>query len=89
MATFTQLRDLYSFPGFVADTHVRGLFGDPYAVVIPLRRRSKKPPAASAASSITRSTTKPLATSATSMPEDDASTFTSPFDASTAERVMP
>jgi hypothetical protein len=42
MSQFTQLRDLYSFPGFAPATHVHGVFGDPYAVVIPLRRRQKK-----------------------------------------------
>jgi hypothetical protein len=37
----TRLRDLYAFPGFVPAATIRGVFGDPYAVVIPLRRRTE------------------------------------------------
>ncbi len=42
MAIFKLLHDLYRFPGFVPLAQVRGLFGDPHAVVITLRRRRKK-----------------------------------------------
>jgi hypothetical protein len=42
MAKFKQLRDLYRFPGFVPQPRIRGIFGDPLAVVITLRRRRKK-----------------------------------------------
>ena len=42
MAKFKQLRDLYQFPGFVPSPRIRGLFGDPIAVVIRLHRRPKK-----------------------------------------------
>ena len=42
MAKFKQLRDLYRFPGFVPLARLRGIFGDPRAVVITLRRRRKK-----------------------------------------------
>jgi hypothetical protein len=45
MAQFTQLRDHYAFPGFRPAAHIHGIFGDPYAVIIPLRRLRKKPPA--------------------------------------------
>jgi hypothetical protein len=89
MATFTRLRDFYSFPGFKPATHVRGLFGDPYAVVIPLRRGSKKRPAAFAAPFTARTTTKPRARSEISTPAGDASTSRCPFVASPAACVMP
>jgi transposase len=42
MANFTRLYDFYSFPGFVPAASIRGIFGDPYAVVVTLRRRRKK-----------------------------------------------
>ena len=45
MATTRQLRDVYRFPGFEPLATVRGIFGDPYAVVVSLQRRRKKPPA--------------------------------------------
>ena len=47
MANFKQLRDLYRFPGFVPQDRVRGIFGDPMAVIISLRRVRKKRSAAS------------------------------------------
>jgi len=48
MAKFKKLHDLYRFPGFVPQTTIRGVFGDPRAVVVTLRRRRKKLFAASA-----------------------------------------
>jgi len=57
MAKFKQLRDVYRFPGFVPQANVRGLFGDPLAVVITLRRRRKKRCAVSAVNCIERITT--------------------------------
>ena len=42
MAKFKQLHDLYRFAGFVPQARVRGVFGDPRAVVITLQRRRKK-----------------------------------------------
>jgi hypothetical protein len=89
MAHNTQLRDLYAFPGFTPATYVRGLFGDPYAVVIPLRRRSKKLYVESAARFIASSTIKRSVRSAILMPADDASIFRSPFAASPVESVTP
>src|SRR5258708_39107241 len=37
-----RLWDTYSFPGFRPEQTVRGIFGDPKARVITLKRRSKK-----------------------------------------------
>ncbi len=52
MAHFKHLRDLYRFPGFGPGHHIRGVFGDPMAVVISLRRRRKKRFAGTAAWSV-------------------------------------
>jgi hypothetical protein len=49
MATRKRLLDIYRFPGFVPQPKVRGIFGDPLAVVITLQRRRKKRSAGSAA----------------------------------------
>ena len=42
MGKLKRLQDIYRFPHFVPRAEVRGIFGDPYAVVITLRRRQKK-----------------------------------------------
>jgi hypothetical protein len=89
MPNHTQLRDLYRFGGFLPEAHIHGLFGDPFAVVIPLRRVSKKHSAESVARPIEASTIKPLGTSAISRPADDVSICVRPSDASSAECARP
>jgi hypothetical protein len=42
MSKTRQLRDVYRFPGFEPLSSLHGVFGDPYAVVVTLRRRRKK-----------------------------------------------
>jgi hypothetical protein len=42
MGKLKRLQDVYRFPGFVPLAGVRGVFGDPWAVVITLHRRRKK-----------------------------------------------
>ena len=42
MGKLKRLQDIYRFPGFVPKAEVRGIFGDPSAVVITLRRCRKK-----------------------------------------------
>ena len=42
MRKIKQLYDTYNFSGFRAEHKVAGVFGDPYAVVLRLRRRGKK-----------------------------------------------
>jgi hypothetical protein len=42
MSTTRHFRDLYRFPGFEPVATLRGVFGDPMAVVATLRRRRKK-----------------------------------------------
>jgi hypothetical protein len=51
-----QLRDAYRFPGFVAQAAVRGVFGDPKAVVVKLTRRQKKRDALNAANAVAATT---------------------------------
>jgi len=46
MANLKRLPDLYRFPGFVPQARIRGIFGDPRAVVLTLQRRRKKRSAA-------------------------------------------
>ena len=46
--TAKQLRDAYRFPGFVPETQVYGVFGDPKARFLSLHRRRKKRAAATA-----------------------------------------
>src|SRR6185437_528088 len=48
MAKLKRLLDIYRFPGLVPQPKVRGIFGDPLAVVITLVRRRKKRSAAHA-----------------------------------------
>lgn len=89
MPIHTQLRDLYAFPGFHPATHIHGVFGDSYAVVIPLRRLSKKRPAELAAPSPDPSTIKRFATFATWKPVVVASISRCQSAASPAVRVRP
>jgi hypothetical protein len=42
MQKIKQLYDTYNFPGFRSERKVAGVFGDPYAVVLRLRRWGKK-----------------------------------------------
>jgi hypothetical protein len=48
MAKLKRLRDIYRFPGFVPLPTVRGIFGEPAAVVVSLQRRRKNLSAAPA-----------------------------------------
>jgi hypothetical protein len=42
MKKYKRLWDVYRYPGFTPASIVHGLFGDPRALVIRLRRRGKK-----------------------------------------------
>jgi len=87
MAKFKQLRDLYRFPGFVPQTRLRGIFGDPRAVVITLRRRRKKRFAARAGKYRGPTTTSGLGRLGTFPVATSASTWPIPGAASTADGV--
>jgi hypothetical protein len=65
MAKLKRLLDIYRFPGFLPRPKLRGLFGDPLAIVITLQRRRKKRSAASAAKPAAPITTSDPAASAT------------------------
>ena len=84
MAKFKLLQDLYRFPGFVPQARVRGLFGDPHAVVITLQRRRKKRSAMSAERYIGLSTTSGLVVSATSPVATSGSISPTPSEESCA-----
>lgn len=89
MAKFSQLRDLYAFFGFTPTATVRGLFGDPYAVLIALRRRRKKRAAACVACRTGPSMTNPFEEYAMSRAAGVASTWSSPSVASSAVTAKP
>jgi hypothetical protein len=42
MTKFKRLTDAYRYPGFIPVERVKGMYGDPHAVVITLRRRQKE-----------------------------------------------
>jgi hypothetical protein len=79
MAKFKLLHDLYRFPGFVPLPHIRGVFGEPAAVLLTLLRRRKKLCAASVGRCTAVITTSGLGASATSPVATNASTSSSSF----------
>jgi hypothetical protein len=89
MAKFHTLHDLYRFPGFVPQPQVRGLFGDPRAVVIPLRRRRKKRPAVFVAEFFARTTTSGPGVFGTWLVATSAFTLLATFAASPVASVPP
>ena len=58
MAKYKHLRDRYRFPGFYPQGRVSGIFGDPQALVIRLKRRGKKQSVEPAVRSIVPFTTE-------------------------------
>jgi hypothetical protein len=87
MGKLRRLQDVYRFPGFIPMAEVRGLFGDPWAVVITLRRRRKKRTAGCAGEGVAPSTINGRGASATSPVVTGGSTSTSRYDGSTAPGV--
>jgi hypothetical protein len=65
MAKLKRLLDIYRFPGFAPRPTVRGIFGDPLAVVVTLARRRKKRAVAFADMLLSPTTTNGHAASAT------------------------
>lgn len=57
MQKHRRLKDEYRYPGFVPLTTVKGVFGDPRAVIISLRRCRKKRAAATAVGRVDHSMT--------------------------------
>jgi hypothetical protein len=87
MGKLKRLPDIYRFPGFTPMAEVRGVFGDPWAVVITLRRRRKKRAVGSAGAAAVRSTTNDRGASATSPVATGESTSISRYAGSTAAGV--
>ena len=88
MSKIRRLLDVYRFPGFDPYARVHGIFGDPYAVVIPLRRRRKKRAVACAGKYIVPSTINGPGSSATSPVATNGSIWSSRFAGSSADGVV-
>jgi hypothetical protein len=88
MGKLKRLQDIYRFPGFVPSAEVRGIFGDPWAVVITLRRRRNKRAAGCADEGIAPSTTNGRAACATSRAATGGSISISRFAGSIAPGVV-
>ena len=87
MAKLKRLLDIYRFPGFGPRTKLRGIFGDPLAVVITLQRRRKKRPAASVGTPTAATTTSGHAASAICLVATNVSTLASRHAGSIAPGV--
>ena len=87
MAKLKRLLDIYRFPGFVPRPKVRGVFGDPLAVVISLQRRRKKRSAGSADRPSASTTTSGHAASAICLVATNVSTLASRHAGSIAPGV--
>jgi hypothetical protein len=70
-----RLLDVYRFAGFIPYATIHGIFGDPYAVVIPLRRRRKKRAVVSVDKSVVSITTGVPGSCATSPVAINVSTW--------------
>jgi hypothetical protein len=88
MGKLKRLQDVYRFPGFAPLARVRGIFGDPWAVVITLRRLRKKRAAVCAGEDLAPSTTKGRDAYATSLVATGASISNSRFAGSIALGVV-
>lgn len=64
MKTGRSLRELFSFPGFIAGATLKGVFGDPKQRIVTLQRRKKPPCAPAAATAAPTATTSVCAVSA-------------------------
>ena len=84
MGKLKRLQDVYRFPGLVPLAGVRGVFGDPWAVVITLRRRRKKRAAECAGEDLALSTTNGCGACATSLVATGGSIWSSRFAGSIA-----
>jgi hypothetical protein len=79
MSKTRRLNDVYRFPGFVPFSNIHGIFGDPYAVIITLRRRRKKLAVMCVDKSVGRTTTNIPDSCATSRAATNGSTWSSRF----------
>ena len=89
MRKILRLPDEYRFPGFHPEAIVRGIFGDPKARVVSLRRRRKKRLVAPAANPLEASAIAKPAASATFRVATHASISTSRFAACAVAGALP
>ena len=82
-----RLWDAYAFPGFRPETTVRGIFGDPKARIVRLKRRSKKRAAPTAVVCIAAGTIARFGACAICPAATRASILRSRSGASVAERA--
>jgi hypothetical protein len=75
MAKSKHFRDLYRFPGFIPEGRIKGIFGDPLAVLVTLRRSRKKRSVRAAAKPAGLGTTSGVGVSGISPVATNASTF--------------
>ena len=83
------LTDTYTFPGFRPLRKLKGLFGDPCARIVVLRRRGKKQSAEPAARSTGPTTTIADVESVTCPAVATASTWSWSYGASGADTAAP
>jgi hypothetical protein len=88
MSKTRRLKDVYRFPGFVPFSNVHGIFGDPYAVIITLRRRRKKLAVVFVDKSVARTTISIPDSCATSRVATNGSTWNSRFGGSGAASAV-
>ncbi|WP_435028763.1 hypothetical protein, partial [Xanthomonas cucurbitae] len=61
MKTGRRLSALFSFPGFAAESTLKGVFGAPKARIVTLRRRKKRPCVPTVAIGVAAATTSACA----------------------------
>lgn len=88
MKKIKHLHDIYRFTNFLPEYSVKGIFGDPMALVIRLRRRQKKHFAESAAKLVTFLTIKGAVTFGILGPVIDVSTYELKFVAWTVSSAL-
>jgi hypothetical protein len=88
MSKTRRLLDVYRFSGFVPYATVHGIFGDRYAVVIPLRRRREKRAAVFVDKSVVPTTISVLGSCATSLVATNESISSSRFAGSGAASAV-
>jgi hypothetical protein len=88
MSKIRRLVDVYRVSGFVPLASLHGIFGDPYAVVIPLRRRRKKHAVVCVDENIVPTTISALGSCATSLVATNGSIWSSRFAGSGAASAV-
>jgi hypothetical protein len=89
MPKLRRLVDVYRFPGFRPAAEIRGIYGDPKACVVTLKRRSKKRRVARAVVFIAAGTTGRFGAFAIFPAAIEESTWSWRSAASTAGAVAP